>query len=96
MYTSPNLEAMVLMIVLMNEDYSEKLRQELGVFDDCYDITLQVREKEIFLFVASEFEYLDVYNLMEFSNPSILKTSFKKLLATYALYKFSGLRILDN
>lgn len=33
---------------------------------------------------------------MEYDNPSILKTSFKKILATYALYKFSGLNLFEH
>lgn len=34
--------------------------------------------------------------LMEYSNPSILKATFRKILATYALYKFSGLNLFES
>lgn len=46
--------------------------------------------------MLTELEYLDVYSLMEYDNPSIMKGSFRKILATYALYKFSGLNFLSR
>lgn len=48
------------------------------------------------MFVLTELEYLDVYTLMEYDNPSIMKGSFRKILATYALYKYSGLNLFGR